>query len=443
MTGPIALALALQGILGQSTVVPAPSAPGPTVIEHATIHTACAGAEPITDGFIVLINGEIAAIGSGSPRESDWAQLPQVPTRIDARAMHVVPGYVSSATTIGLVETLQVRATDDRTELGAFHPEVQAWVCVNPDSQLLPVARMGGVLLAHIFPLGGSVSGEASLIRLDGWTTESIAVTKDSGTVIRWPATEPAPAWFTSKRADEQELDRKRELAAIDRFFDSAREYSTARAADPSLKIDLRFERLRDVLAGERPLFIEAASAGQVESSVLWALKRGMKPVILGGEGCVLVADLLAANHVPVIVNGVLQLPRFAHDDYDSSYSLPGRLAKLGVEVAIATGDEPSNDRNIANHAAMACAFGMPAEVALAAITRVPARLAGAGQRYGTLEVGKSATLLLLDGAPLEATTHVKQAWIDGRAIQLESHQTQLRDKYRQKYEQPAPREGN
>lgn len=429
-------------LLAQSNIVPASDHPGLTIIEHATIHTAAPGAAPIIDGYIVFYKGEIAAVGQGEPHGVYGKPLPREGVentrRIDGTGMHVTPGFVSSATTLGLVEVPQVRATDDRTEFGQFHPEVQAWVCINPDSQLLPVARMGGVLLALVFPMGGSLSGEASLIRLDGWTNDSIAVVKDSGAILRWPATEPAPHWFTAKNADEQEKARRRALASIDRFFDSAKAYSTARAADPTLKVDLRFERLRDVLDGQRPIFIDASSAGQIESSVLWADKRGMKPVIVGGDGADMVAELLVAKRVPVIIDGVMRLPRFSHDDYDAPYSLPGRLAALGVEVAIATGDEPSNDRNIAHHAAMASAFGMPREEALAAITRVPARIAGAGARYGTLEAGKSATLLLLDGDPLEVKTSVKQAWIDGMSIPLESHQTQMKSKYEQKYRAPA-----
>ena len=332
-----------------------------------------------------------------------------------------------------------MRATDDRTEFGPFHPEVAAWLAVNPDSNLIPVARLGGVLLALVFPQGGNVSGEASLIRLNGWTTDDLAVVPDAGTVLQWPSTEPAPRWITTKNAQEQEKERRITLRAFDDFFDAAQAYSKARAADPKLSVDLRFERLRDVLDGSRPLFIEAASAGQIESAILWSTRRGMKPILVGGKGAPAVVDLLLAHKVAVIVQGVLSLPRFAHEDYDSAYTLPARLAAKGIEVAIATGDEPSNDRNLVHHAAMAASFGMPREDALAAITRVPAQLCGVGDRYGVIVVGYSATLLLHDGDPLEVKSSVRSAWLDGRSIELTSHQTELKEKYEQKY---APKSG-
>lgn len=419
-------------LLAQNTITPAPPQAAPLVIEHATIHTAVLGASVIQDGFVVIDGGKIVSMGTGAAPASAAAC-------IDATGLHLTPGFISTATTLGLIETGQVRATDDRTETGRFHPEVEAWLAINPDSNLLPVARMGGVLLALVFPQGGVVSGQASLIRLDGWTNDEIAAVRDAGTVVRWPATEPAPHWYTTRNADQQEKDRRATLRALDDFFDAAKAYTRARAADPALPVDLRFERMRDLLDGTRPLFIEAASAGQIESAILWSLARSMKPIIVGGQGALAVADLLVKYKVPVIVPGVLRLPRFAHDDYDAPYTLPARLAARGIEFAIATGDEPSNDRNIAHHAAVAAAFGLAPEEALASITRVPAQLAGVGDAYGVIAAGHSATLLLHDGDPLEVTTNVRQAWIDGRSIELKSHQTDLKAKYEQKYQRPQP----
>ncbi len=428
------LSIVMSGIFAQSTLVPAPSQTAPIVIEHATIHTAVRGAPVLQDGFIILDGGKIVALGEGEARAAGGGPPPLNAQRIDAKGTHLTPGFISTATTLGLIETGAVRATDDRTEHGAFHPEVSAWVAINPDSDLIPVARLGGVLLALVFPQGGSVSGEASLIRLSGWTTEELAVVPDAGTIIRWPATEPAPRWYTTKNAAEQEKERRLAMQAIDKFFDEAKEYSRARKADQLLPLDLRFERLLDVLDGTRPLFIEAASAGQIESAILWAVDRAMRPIIVGGQGAPAVSDLLVAQNVPVIVSGVLRLPRFAHDEYDAAYTLPARLAAKGVEVAIATGDESSNDRNLVHHAAMAVAYGLPREEALGAITRVPAELCGAGGQYGVVAIGKSATILLHDGDPLEVKTSVRRAWLDGREIELASHQTQLKSKYEKKY---------
>jgi len=441
-----AVALFLSAAFAQSTMLPAPAATQrQTVIEHATVHTAVADQAALTDAFVVLQGDRIVSVGQGAPATIDGKPIAADALRIDGTGRHVTPAFISSATTLGLIEVQAVRATDDTSEFGPFHPEVSAWVAVNPDSNLFPVARLGGVLLAWVFPQGGQVCGETSLVRLNGWTNEQMTVVPDAGTFIQWPATEPAPSWYASTSAKEQEAQRVKALRRFDDFFDAAAAANRARAADPSLPLDARFHRLADVLAGERPLLISAASAGQIESAVLWATQRKLRPIIVGGQGAEAVADLLVQHQIPVIVLGTLQLPRFAHLPYDEPYTLPGRLAARGIRVAIACGDEPSNDRNIAHHAAMAAAFGMSREQAIAAITRVPAELCGAADRYGTIAPARSATLLLHSGDPLEVTSSVIGAWIDGSPVQLESHQTLLRDKYERKYRddsQPAAQGG-
>jgi len=434
-----AVPLLLSASLAQSTMLPAPAATQrQTVIEHATVHTAVAAQPALTDAFVVLQGDRIVSVGQGTAHAADGQPIAADAIRIDGRGKHITPAFISSATTLGLIEVQAVRATDDKSEFGPFHPEVSAWVAVNPDSNLFPVARLGGVLLAWVFPQGGQVCGESSLLRLNGWTNEQMTVVPDAGTLIQWPATEPAPSWYASTTAKEQERQRVKALRRFDDFFDAAAAAIRARAADPSLPLDARFNSLADVLAGERPLLISAASAGQIESAVIWATQRKLRPVIVGGQGAEAVADLLVQHQIPVIVLGTLQLPRFAHQSYDEAYTLPARLAARGIRVAIACGDEPSNDRNIAHHAAMAAAFGMPREEALAAITRVPAELCGAADRYGTIAPAHSATLLIHSGDPFEVTSFVTAAWIDGSPVQLESHQTLLRDKYESKYRDDA-----
>ncbi|NBX36708.1 MAG: hypothetical protein EBR10_05740 [Planctomycetes bacterium] len=429
-------ALIIAAAIAQSTLLPAPPATQrQTVIEHATVHTAVAGQAALVDAFVVMQGDQVVSVGQGTPTAIDGQPIAADALRIDGTGRHVTPAFISSATTLGLIEVQAVRATDDTSEFGPFHPEVSAWIAVNPDSNLFPVARLGGVLLAWVFPQGGQVCGESSLVRLNGWTNEQMTVVPDAGTFIQWPATEPAPAWYASTSAKEQEKQRVKALRRFDDFFDNAAAAIRARTADPSLPLDARFNRLADVLAGERPLLIAAASAGQIESAVLWARQRNLRPVIVGGQGAEAVADLLVQHQVPVIVLGTLQLPRFAHQPYDEAYTLPARLVARGIRVAIACGDEPSNDRNIAQHAAMAAAFGMPREEALAAITRVPAELSGAADRYGTIAAGRSATLLIHSADPFEVTTSVTAAWIDGSPVQLESHQSLLRDKYERKYQ--------
>lgn len=445
-----ACALVAGRASAQSAQVPAPPQARPVLVTGVTLECVAGSTEPIAGGHVLFDAGRIVSVGAGAPdmaainarrasagqRAIDTASC----ETIDGKGLRVLPGYISTSTALGLVETLQVKATDDRAETGEFHPETRAAVAVNPDSDLIPVARLGGVLSALVFPEGGLMCGQASLIRLDGWTVEDLAVKPDAGLVIRWPATEPAPRWATSRDPDRQEEERAKALRSIETFVQRAKAYIAARDADPTIAPDIRYERMRTALAGQTPVLIEASSAGQIESAVLWATSHGMRTVIVGGQGATEVADLLRAKDVPVIVTGVMRLPRFEHEPYDAPFTLPARLSKAGLRVAIATGDEPSQDRNLAQHAATAMAHGLPRHLALAAITSEPARIAGMGEgsadALGVLAPGARATVMLIAGDPLDLRSQVRQAWIDGRAVDLTSRQTRLRDKYSEKYRQ-------
>ena len=77
-------------------------------------------------------------------------------------------------------QVLQVDATDDRREGADRSPEAAPWIAVNPDSDLIPVSRSAGILHTLAVPLGGTIPGRASVLRMDGWTTEDLAVVPGS-----------------------------------------------------------------------------------------------------------------------------------------------------------------------------------------------------------------------------------------------------------------------
>ena len=203
--------------------------------------------------------------------------------------------------------------------------------------------------------------------------------------------------------------------------------------ADATVAHDQRAEAMRDVLSGKDPVFVQVGSAAQIESAVAWFKARGMRCAVIGGEGVETAIPFLKANAVPVVLNGVHRVPGNRHARSDEAYTLPRKLAEAGIDFSIATGDEPAHTRNLPHHAATAAAFGLDREAALRAVTSSPCRIAGISNRYGTIEPLKSATLILTDGHPLELTSAVAAAWIDGETIDLSSHQSAMKRKYDEK----------
>ena len=138
--------------------------------------------------------------------------------------------------------------------------------------------------------------------------------------------------------------------------------------------------------------------------------------------------DFIAQLKVPVIVGPIYQSPK-PEERYDAVYSLPAELAKRGVKIAFATYDA-HNARNLPYQAGFASAFGLPYDEALKAITINPAEIWGVADKLGSLDVGKTANVVVANGDPLDVRTDVKRVFIEGNEVPLTSRQTQLRDQY-------------
>lgn len=145
------------------------------------------------------------------------------------------------------------------------------------------------------------------------------------------------------------------------------------------------------------------------------------------------ILDKIASYHVPVIIGPIYEAPR-ANERSDAAYSLPAQLARRGVTIAIVAGDGGpgggANGRNLPYAAGYAVAYGLPYDDAIRAITLNPAAMFGMGDQLGSLDVGKTANVVLADGDPLDVRTVVKQVFIGGNMIPMVSRQTQLRDEY-------------
>jgi imidazolonepropionase-like amidohydrolase len=406
----------------------APSAP--VVIVGATIHPV--SGPPIEGGAIAFHEGRITAVGRVTP-ESGW-------TVVDARGKHVYPGMIGAVTQLGLSEIGSVRASRDFAETGEITPEVRAAVAVNPDSTLLPVTRQNGVLSVGVFPSGGVIPGRVSVLQLEGWTHEQMAVGTDVGLVLNWPGARGRRRFAAAERTEEEQ---SREATAavgrIDEFFKAAAAYVRAKAADPSIPTDIRLEAMRAVIPcssskAERPVFINAQEYDQILGALGFAARHEIKAVIVGGRDAPLLADVLKARDVGVIVTGTFRLPRRSDSPYDEAYSLPAKLEASGVKWCLASGDETPHERNLPYAAALASAHGLSREAALRSVTLSAAELLRVDRELGSLDAGKRATMIVTDGDPLEVTTKVERAFIEGREIDLSSKQTKLAEKYRAKY---------
>jgi imidazolonepropionase-like amidohydrolase len=434
----LAATISAAGAHALTAQTPAPRQDRPIAITGATIHTVTHGVIP--NGTIVFEDGRITAIGAN-------ATVPTNALRVDASGKHIYPGLVDAHSQMGMFEIGGIGVTIDVNEIGDFNPNVRAHVAVNPESRHIGVARSNGVLVTVSSPTGGLVSGLSAAMMLDGWTWEQMTLKPEAALIINWPPTTGGFGGFGgggpfggggAGNIEARYDDSIRELRD---FFATARAYRTARGAAPDRHMsDVRLEAMIPVVAGQVPVMVVANELRQIQDAVTWAAEEGVRMVLVGGRDAGYVADLLAQRQIPVLLSSVLASPNRQWEPFDSEYSLPARLHAAGVRFGIAGGTSAAYAHRLPYEAGAAIAYGLPEEEALRAVTLYPAQFLGFADRVGSLEVGKDATLLITTGSPLEYSTLIEQAFIEGRMIDMEDAHKRFFDKYSEKIRQLQPR---
>ena len=396
----------------------------------------------IQEATVVIQDGKILAVGAA-------IVLPAGARVVSVAGKHVYPGYLSADSVLGLTEVAAVAATNDFAEIGDINPNVRAEVALNPDSDLIPVARVNGVTSVHAIPRGGLVAGTSAVYRLDGWTYEDMTVRAPVGLHVRWPRMTPQRGPRVTQSDEDQKKTRDQAMDGIRRAFEEARAYGAARAAEGQTGIprhdrDVKWDAMTKALRGEIPVFFHAKALGQIRAALRFADEQKLrKLVIVGGADAWRIGDELRARDVAVITAAPTDLPSRRDAPYDESFALPARLEAAGVRYCIGDGggtDSAANARNLPYLAAQAMGFGLTPEQALRAITLSAAEVLGVADTLGSIDVGKSADLFVADGDPLELNTRIEAVYIAGKAVSLETRQTRLFDRYDKRPRGPKAR---
>lgn len=387
------------------------------LIRGATVHTA--GEQGVLSNADVLVrDGKIAAVGTG-------LSAPSGVTTVDAKGRALTPGLFGGLTAIGIEEvSLEPTTADSAVILNApafemaWRPEFDVTSAYNPRSVLVPVARIEGLTWTMLSPGGDEggalLTGQGGAVTLDGRYDSVLAGTHAlfinlGGNANAMSAGSRAGQWMLLEQA--------------------IRETLSPTAQDEHLLLHpLGREALAKYLNGGRVVF-SANRAADIRRAVAFARRNGMKPIIAGGAEAWVVADELAREKVPVLLDSLVNLP-YDFDDIGARLDNATLLNKAGVRIAFTQFNESHNARKIRQLAGNAVAHGLPKDAALAALTSEPAEIFGLAGGRGRIARGQVADLVLWSGDPLEVTSAADQVWIGGRSVEMRSRQTELRDRY-------------
>lgn len=412
---------------GQQT--PAPAQSEAFIVRGATAHIG--DGTVIENSVMVISKGKIEVIGNAD----NTILTMDYKKEIDASGKHIYPGFIVSNSTLGLVEIDAVRASSDQSEIGTYNPHIRSLIAYNAESKVVESMRPNGVLLGQVVPRGGRISGSSSVVQFDAWNWEDAAVKIDEGIHINWPNTFARGRWWLGEDPGlKPNEDYAKQVNELSNYLSESKAYAKG---DMAVR-NLPFEALTGLFNGEKRLYVHVDDEKGITDAVDFAKSQNIsKLTIVGGYEAHKVGDLLKRNNVSVMLRRVHTRPENQDDDYDAPFKLAKALVDQGVMVALETSGqmERMNSRNLPFYAGTTVAYGLTKEKALELITLNPAKILGIDKDYGSLTAGKSATFFISDGDALDMRTNkLTKAYIDGRELSLETHQTELWKRYSEKY---------
>ncbi len=380
---------------------------------------------PIEGGTVLIVNGKITAVGTS-------VAIPAGAQRIDATGKIVTPGFVNSSTQLGVQEVSQVNDTRDMSARGKDNiaAAFTVWDGLNPNSVMMAPARKEGITSFIVMPTGGLVAGQAALLDVVPGTTTDMIIRAPVAMIAE--VGDPQQAGVNSRG---ELIVKLRELLDDTRFFQTHRDAFDRAQTRPFAASRLDLQAMIPVIQGKLPLVVVVDRASDIDAAMRIAREFNVKLMIGGGAEGWMMADKLAAAHIPVLTGAMNNIPGgfAALGQRQENAAL---LRKAGVQVALignaGGGDEEAfNVRNLKQEAGNAVAYGMTWDDALRAVTLAPAEIFGVADRVGSLQPGREGNVVVWSGDPFEFTTRVEHVFVRGHEYGDKTRQDLLMERYR------------
>ena len=420
------LLLFCLGLMVQAQQTPAANQAATILIQGATLHIG--DGSIIENGMIGIANGKIIEIGVTGSQQNSYE------TTVNASRQHVYPGFIAANSTVGMVEIDAIRPTNDLNEIGTFLPNIRTIIAYNAESKVVESLRPNGILTAQIVPTRGRIAGSSTIVQLDAWNWEDAGIKVDEGMHIYGPRT--YRRGNRAKGEDPLVYDQKnytKGTAELDQYLAEAKTY------DPNAtKEHLPHAALKNTFNGTQKVYLHAKDKRQILDGISLLKRHEIDNIVLvGGDDAYLITSFLKEHDIPIIVSRPHRLPSTEDEDVKLPFKMAKILLDAGLTITIDVSGrmERMNTRNLPFYAGSFAAYGVNKEKAVEMITLSAAKILGVDERLGSLTIGKDATLFIAKGDPLDMRTNqLSHAFIQGRALSLETHQTKLWKRYMEKF---------
>ena len=403
----------------------------PVLIYNAFIHIG--DGNTIQNGFVSFDNGKITDVSSEDLDLESGTYNNFL--KINANGSHLYPGLILPNSKVGLEDISAVRATVDHTEVGELNSNIRSLIAFNTDSEVISTFRYNGILLSQVVPDGSFVTGNSSIMMMEGWNWEDAAYKIDDGMHVKWPRKTYPPSRWSGQTNFRDNPNYKSSVDMINKFLIDSRSYFNLNG-DENKEVNLKLEAMVDVFNGKKKIYLHVGSREQIIESVQMFQKHGINDLVLVGANDALYAiDFILENDLPVLLNNLHRVPSRNHEDVDLPYKLPYLLQKEGVLVGLTASGSLHSQRNLPFLAGTAAGYGLGKEEALKLITSNNAKILGIDNVTGTIMVGKDANIIISKGDILDMKSSViEYAFITGRKVNLDGKQQILYDRFKRKY---------
>lgn len=376
-------------------------------IKNGTLHTAVSKEAFIAD--ILIDGGKIVKIGKGL--SADGAEV------IDATGLQVYPGFVEAHCHIGLDGYGIGYEGHDYNELNdPVTPQVQAIDGINPFDPCMKMAAKAGVTCFATGPgSSNSIGGTFAAIKPVGTRVDNM--------IVKFPIAMKCAFGENPKRCYQKQgiSSRMTNAAKIREALNKAKVYKAKieAAGDDASKLpayDQKSEALIPVLNHEIPLKAHAHQANDIFTAIRIAKEFGVGLTLEHVTEGHMIVDELAKENLPLAVGPTLgHATKF--EVQNKTWETPGILAKAGCHVSIITDAPVTPLHYLPLCAGLAIKAGMDEYEALRAVTINPAEHIGIADRVGSLEEGKDADVVIVDGCPFDVTSVIQHVLINGEEV--------------------------